>query len=113
MDTNGNYKRAILELIRQRIEPNAREFVSKHWEEPIIRVTSDISIKRPFVRSTSDHTVNLRRQNNENNQFDSNNQLKINSLSTINTKQTQSNRRSFIPMSTTDENNSQLNNDEE
>jgi len=110
MDTNANYKRALLELIRQRIEQNAREFVSKRWEEPIIRVRSDISIKRPFERSTSDHTVNLRRQDNENNQFDSNNQLKSNSLSTINTH---TNRRSFIPMATTDENNSQLNNDEE
>lgn len=125
-DTSGNYKRALLELIRQRIEPINRDVGSRYsneqivrnhssvqWREPILRVSSDITIQRPFVRSASDRTVNRRSQDNDDNQsfihsfhgqFDSNNQAKSNSLSTINSKRTRTNQRSFIPMSTTEEN---------
>jgi hypothetical protein len=117
-----------LELIRQRIEPNIRGFdlkqrkvvrnqSSTEWEEPIIRISSDVFIEHPFVRRANDRTIHRERHDNGDNQFDSNNQAKSSSLSTINTNETRSNcinQRSFIPLPTTDdEDNLQLNNDEE
>ncbi len=104
----------------------SRNQSSRHWKTSITRVSSDVFTKHPFVRSSSDRTINQRRSEDDNNQpfnssfyspFDSNNQAKSSSLSTIITKRTQrtnyDNQRTFVPMPTTTENHSQSNNDGE
>jgi hypothetical protein len=96
---------------------------SRHWETSTTRVSSDVFTKHPFVRSSSDRTINRRRpeddtvNNSFHSPFDSHNQAKSSSLSTIITKRTQrtnyNTQRTFVPMPTTTENHSQLNNDGE
>lgn len=81
-----------------------------------MRIRSDIVIQPPFQRSSSDRSIHRRSQDNDENQFDLNNQSKSNSLSTITSKRPRSiyiNQRTFVPLPPTDENHSQINNNEE
>jgi hypothetical protein len=102
---------------------NERTQYSRHCESSTTRVSSsDAFSKHPFVRSSSDRTINRRGLDDDTNRsfyspFDSNNQAKSSSLSTIITKRTQrtnyNSQRTFVPMPTTTENHSRSSNDDE
>ncbi|CAF0720099.1 unnamed protein product [Rotaria sordida] len=134
MNTSGNYRRALLELLRHRINLNNTNLKSEclnqqvdmlnnenskrtsiQWEAPIHRSDPDIFGKYTLPRSVSDRAMYERRPYDFNQsstkpfqcQFDHTNQAKSNSLSTINTKSSRSpyiDRCSFVPMPTTVEN---------
>lgn len=116
MNTTGNYKRALLELIRQRIEPIHRQLSKKTSDEQtvvfrnlpaqrVVRVQSDT-----FLNNSSNQTLNRQGQIYDDDprfplSFDSDHRGKSSSLVTrVNPP------RSFTPLPTTSENNS---NDEE
>ncbi|CAF2785426.1 unnamed protein product [Rotaria sp. Silwood2] len=141
MNTSGNYRRALLELLRHRIDVNSTKLkleslnqqagmltnenlkgASVQWREPIERNDRNVFIKSTLERSASDQAINEKGQyevyqsstKSFHGQFDHNNLGKSNSLSTINATRSKSlriDRRSFVPMPTTAENHSQLNDD--
>ncbi|CAF3384264.1 unnamed protein product [Rotaria sp. Silwood1] len=137
--TSGNYRRALLEMLRHRIEINNTKSklesvnqqaammnngnlkrASVQWKEPIDDNSSDVFVKSTLERSGSNYSMNGRRHCNFDQSstnyfhrpFDYNNQSKRNSLSAMNVTPSKSsylNRCSFTPMPTTVENHSQLN----
>ncbi|CAF0978722.1 unnamed protein product [Rotaria magnacalcarata] len=132
--TTKNYRVALLELLRHRIELHSAILkieawkqetklssdgvlrrVGVRWQEPITKDDSDESTKQKLVRSTSDRSMEEKRytdvnqpfSNSFDGEFDNNNQTKARSISTIYAKTSQSqqlNRHSFAPMPRTYEN---------
>jgi hypothetical protein len=80
MDTHGDYKRAILELLRQRLEPINQELSIKNYLEPS---ESPKKIRRTVQwKETNLNNPDMKQLI----QFDRNNQAKSATLSTINTR---------------------------
>ncbi|CAF4401839.1 unnamed protein product [Rotaria socialis] len=132
--TTKNYRVALLELLRHRIELHSAilkleawkqetklssdgvlKRVGVRWQEPIVKDDSNESTKHKLVRSRSDRSmeenryadVNQPLHNSFEGGFNNNNQAKARSTSTIyakTSKSQQPNRHSFVPLPKTYEN---------
>ncbi|CAF3349728.1 unnamed protein product [Rotaria sp. Silwood1] len=100
-DTNGYYKRALLELLRQRIEPINNNSVFKQLLESTIAQKKPRPIvqwKQPISKNTFRRSVSNRDIYNSS-QFDRNNQAKSNTLLTFNTEPLDLQYTGLLPVS--------------
>lgn len=129
MNTNKNYRQALIELLRHRVQSDSTQSKSDpwkqeapssdnndvpklgvHWRDPIIKSDATLRLKHRLARSTSENFLEGNRENESDQELSGrfNFGLGLNDQSqqpsttyTKSFKSPYNNRRSFIPMATT------------
>lgn len=112
-DVEGNYKVALLELLRQRIDLGSKNSGASppsnlvHWRKSMNQHTSSATVSRPLERSLSDRHTNRSSYERNGETFGQQRQNQLNDISPVNTRIGKSrivDQRGFVPMPTMQEN---------